>query len=200
MAKALETFIKNQIEKSLEIKQKMLADNKLILLIEEVARKCIEVYKNGNKVLVAGNGGSAADAQHITSEFVGRFHFDRPGVPSIALTTDTSILTAIGNDYGYEKIFARQIQAIGRKGDMFIGISTSGNSENIIEALKECGNRGIIRVGLTGESGGRMAQLCDYCIKIQSNETPRVQEAHILVGHIICSAVEEEMFGRGFKG
>jgi D-sedoheptulose 7-phosphate isomerase len=167
-------------------------------LILEVSGKAVEVYRNGNKTLIAGNGGSAADAQHIAGEFVSRFYFDRPGIPSIALTTDTSILTAIGNDYGYEKLFSRQIEANGVKGDMFIGISTSGNSKNIIEALNACKEKGIITVGLTGETGGKMATLCDYCIKVPSNETPRIQESHILIGHIICAVVEEALFGKGF--
>lgn len=136
--------------------------------------------------------------QHIAGEFVSRFYFDRPGLASIALTTDSSILTAIGNDYGFERLFSRQVEANGVKGDMFIGISTSGNSKNIIEALKTCKENGIVTVGLTGASGGEMAALCDYCIKVPSQETPRIQEAHILIGHIICSVVEEELFGKGF--
>ena len=127
-----------------------------------------------------------------------RFYFDRPGIPSIALTTDTSILTAIGNDYGYEKIFARQLEANGVKGDLFIGISTSGNSKNILEALKVCKNKGIFSVGLSGESGGAMQELCDICIKVPSNTTPRIQESHILIGHILCAIVEEQLFGKGF--
>lgn len=191
-------YISSQVKKSIDVKQKLLDSQELMDLTQEVALKCVEVYKNGNKTLIAGNGGSAADAQHIAGEFVSRFYFDRPGIPSIALTTDTSIITAIGNDYGYEKLFARQVQANGVKGDMFIGISTSGNSANVIEALKECKEKGIITVGLTGEQGGKMAEMCDYCIKVPSNETPRVQEAHILIGHIICAVVEEAIFGKGF--
>ena len=191
-------YISNQVKKSIDVKQKLLDSQQLMDLIQEVALKCVEVYKNGNKTLIAGNGGSAADAQHIAGEFVSRFYFDRPGIPSIALTTDTSIITAIGNDYGYEKLFSRQVQANGVKGDLFIGISTSGNSANIIEALKECKEKGIITVGLTGEKGGKMAEICDYCIKVPSNETPRVQEVHILIGHIICAVVEEAIFGKGF--
>lgn len=158
----------------------------------------IKSYKNGNKTLIAGNGGSAADAQHLTGELVSRFYFDRPGLPAIALTTDTSILTAIGNDYGYERIFARQIEANSNKGDVFIGISTSGNSKNILEALKVCKEKEVLTVGMTGETGGIMAALCDYCIKVRSSETPRIQEAHIMVGHIICSLIEESLFGKGF--
>ena len=191
-------YISNQVKKSIDVKQQLLKNQELMNLIKEVALKTTEIYKNGNKTLIAGNGGSAADAQHIAGEFVSRFYFDRPGIPSIALTTDTSVITAIGNDYGYEKLFARQVQANGVKGDVFIGISTSGNSANIIEALKECKEKGIITVGLTGEKGGKMAEICDYCIKVPSNETPRVQEAHILIGHIICAVVEEAIFGKGF--
>ncbi|WP_345972452.1 D-sedoheptulose 7-phosphate isomerase [Sulfurimonas diazotrophicus] len=195
----MQTFIDNQIDKSYKIKKAILEDRELSDLIREVSAKCIAVYKNGNKTLIAGNGGSAADAQHIAGEFVSKFYFDRPGLASIALTTDTSILTAIGNDYGYEKLFSRQVQANSVEGDMFIGISTSGNSQNVVEALKTCKEKGIVTVGLTGENGGEMAELCDYCIKVPSNETPRVQEAHILIGHIICSVVEEELFGKGFE-
>jgi len=194
----MQTFIDQQIETSYRLKKAILDERKLCGLIREVSEKCVDVYKNGHKTLLAGNGGSAADAQHIAGEFVSRFYFDRPGLASIALTTDSSILTAIGNDYGFEKLFSRQVEANGVKGDMFIGISTSGNSKNVIEALKTCKEKGIVTVGLTGAGGGAMADLCDYCIKVPSQETPRIQEAHILIGHIICSVVEEEMFGKGF--
>jgi D-sedoheptulose 7-phosphate isomerase len=198
MENMINEYISNQVKKSIDVKQKLLDSQELMNLVQEVALKCVEVYKNGNKTLIAGNGGSAADAQHIAGEFVSRFYFDRPGLASIALTTDTSIITAIGNDYGYEKLFSRQVQANGVKGDIFIGISTSGNSANVIEALKECKEKGIITVGLTGEKGGKMSEMCDYCIRVPSNETPRVQEAHILIGHIICAVVEEAIFGKGF--
>ena len=191
-------YIENQVKKSIDVKQQFLNNTELMNLIKEVSFKIVEAYKNGNKTLIAGNGGSAADAQHIAGEFVSKFYFDRPGLASLALTTDTSIITAIGNDYGYEKLFSRQVQANGVKGDIFIGISTSGNSANIIEALKECKEKGIISVGFTGEKGGQMAEICDYCIKVPSNETPRVQEVHILIGHIICAVVEEAIFGKGF--
>jgi D-sedoheptulose 7-phosphate isomerase len=152
-------------------------------------------FRSNNKLLLAGNGGSAADSQHIAAEFVNRFNFDRPGLPAIALTTDTSVLTSIGNDYGYESIFARQIGALGRAGDVFIGISTSGNSQNLIKAFKACREEKIITIGFTGSSGGLMKDLCDICIQIPSEETPRIQEGHILIGHIICSVVEAELFG-----
>ncbi|NOQ17421.1 MAG: SIS domain-containing protein [Methyloprofundus sp.] len=194
----MQKFITQQITDSYQVKQKILNDSALVGLIMEVAQKTVDTYKNGNKTLIAGNGGSAADAQHIAGEFVSRFYFDRPGLASQALTTDTSILTSIANDYGYEKLFSRQIQANGNAGDMFIGISTSGNSKNIIAALKECKEKGITSVGLAGDTGGKMADLCDYCIKVPSTSTPRIQESHILIGHIICSVVEESLFGKGF--
>jgi len=194
----MQDFIGNQVKKSYEVKQAIYRDSELMGLIQTVSQETVKVYKNACKTLIAGNGGSAADAQHIAGEFVSRFYFDRPGLASLALTTDTSIITAIGNDYGYEKLFSRQVQANGVEGDMFIGISTSGNSENIIEALKECKRKNILTIGLTGQDGGKMVELCDYCIKVPSNETPRIQEAHILIGHIICAIVEEEIFGKGF--
>ncbi|WDL69714.1 D-sedoheptulose 7-phosphate isomerase [Helicobacter winghamensis] len=195
----LSVYIKQQFIDSISVKNIILQDDALIGLIKEIALKITQAYRNGNKTLIAGNGGSAADAQHIAGEFVSRFYFDREGIPSIALTTDTSILTAIGNDYGYDKLFARQVQAQGVAGDVFIGISTSGDSANIVEALKICRDKGIVSIGLTGQSGGKMADLCDYCIKIPSTCTPRIQESHIVVGHILCAIVEEELFGKGFE-
>lgn len=198
MKKVATDFISNQVKESIEVKQNLLNDIDLMTLIETISKKAIDVYNNKNKILLAGNGGSAADAQHIAGELVSRFYFDRPGLASLALTTDTSILTAIGNDYGYEKLFSRQIQANGVQGDMFIGISTSGNSPNIVKAIEEANEMGMITVGLTGASGGKMAEICTYCVKVPSSETPRIQEAHILIGHIICSVIEEELFGAGF--
>lgn len=194
----MENFLTEQIKKSIELKRTILEDKAMIRQIQEVSVKLIEVYRAGNKTLIAGNGGSAADAQHLAGEFVSKFYFDRPGLPSIALSTDTSVMTAIGNDYGFENLFARQIQANGATGDIFIGLSTSGNSPNLLKALEECQRKGIISLGLTGQSGGRMAELCDYCIKVPSLETPRIQESHIMIGHILCSIVEEEIFGSGF--
>ncbi|MDR1653377.1 MAG: D-sedoheptulose 7-phosphate isomerase [Prevotellaceae bacterium] len=184
-----------QIKKSIEVKQLLLSDAGLLAKIENATQMITTAYRNGNKTLLAGNGGSAADAQHIAGEFVSKFYFDRPGIASIALTTDTSIITAIGNDYGYDKLFARQVQAQGVTGDVFIGISTSGNSENIVKALAVCKEKGIISVGLTGSNQGKMDDLCDICIKVPSCETPRIQESHILIGHIICCIVEENLFG-----
>jgi len=188
-------IVKTQIAESIKIKSLLLESQHVVAAIELAAQKITSIYKSGYKTLLAGNGGSAADAQHIAGEFVSRFYFDRPGLPSIALTTDTSVLTAIGNDYGYEKLFARQVQAMGVQGDVFIGISTSGNSKNVVEALRICREKGIFTIGLTGERVGAMDELCDICIKVPSAETPRIQEAHILIGHIICCIVEEEIFG-----
>ncbi|EAJ1528035.1 D-sedoheptulose 7-phosphate isomerase [Campylobacter jejuni] len=195
----LNSYIKGHFADSILVKEQILKDENLITLIKNASLEVIKAYKNGNKTLLAGNGGSAADAQHIAGEFVSRFYFDRPGIASIALTTDTSILTAIGNDYGYENLFARQVQAQGVKGDVFIGISTSGNSKNILKALELCKQKEIISIGLSGANGGDMNELCDYCIKVPSTCTPRIQEAHILIGHIICAIVEEELFGKGFS-
>jgi len=192
-------YIQNHIEESIKTKERILQNSILMQNIFNVTEVIIDAYKDGKKTLIAGNGGSAADAQHIAAEFVGRFHFDRPALASIALTTDTSILTAIGNDYGFDRVFARQLEANGNSGDVFIAISTSGNSANIIEALKVCKDKDIISVGLSGESGGKMAEFCDYMIKVPSNITPRIQESHILIAHIICATVEEALFGESFK-
>jgi len=190
----MERLILDQIRNSCEVKNIICNDRELITLIKETCDVIISAYKKGNRTLIAGNGGSAADAQHIAAEFVSRFYFDRPGLSSIALTTDSSILTAIGNDYGYERVFARQIEAHGIRGDVFIAISTSGNSRNIIEALKTCKKKGIITIGFTNKTGGNMSRYCDFCIRIPATETPRIQEAHILIGHIICYIVEKYLF------
>ncbi|HMY11684.1 MAG TPA: D-sedoheptulose 7-phosphate isomerase, partial [Turneriella sp.] len=159
----------------------------------------IAAYRAGKKTLIAGNGGSAADAQHIAAEFVSRFYFDRPALASIALTTDTSALTAIGNDYGYELLFSRQIEANGSSGDIYIAISTSGNSKNVLKSLESAKKLGIKTVGLTGRSGGKMKDMVDYCICVPSDETPRIQETHILIGHILCAAVEKELFEKEYR-
>ncbi|MCX6326788.1 MAG: D-sedoheptulose 7-phosphate isomerase [Bacteroidia bacterium] len=192
----MQTIIKNQIRSSIALKQKLLEEQTVLSGIEKAVLLITSAFRNNQKILLAGNGGSAADAQHIAGELVNRFYFDRPGLPAIALTTDTSVLTAIGNDYGFVKLFARQIKALGNSGDVFIGISTSGNSPNMIEAFNVCKEKGIVTIGLTGLSGGLMKDLCDICISVPSDETPRIQETQILIGHIICCIVEEELFGR----
>jgi D-sedoheptulose 7-phosphate isomerase len=177
----------------------MLKDDLLLENIESVSKACIKCFESGGKVLLAGNGGSAADAQHIAGEFVSRFAFDRPGLPAIALTVDTSILTAIGNDYGYEKLFARQIQALGREGDIFIAHSTSGRSPNIIAALEQANELGLISVGLTGNKKGSMKDLCNYLIEVPSSDTPKIQEGHLVIGHILCGLVESAIFKKESK-
>jgi D-sedoheptulose 7-phosphate isomerase len=182
------------INDSISVKQKILEDAALVHSIHEVADECIAAYRRGNRVLLAGNGGSAADAQHIAAELVSRYAFDRPGLASIAFTTDTSMLTAIGNDYGYDQIFRRQLEANGRQGDVFIGISTSGNSANVLTALQCAQELGIVAVGLTGQDGAKMQSFCDYCLKVPSLSTPRIQESHIMLGHVICGLVEEALF------
>ncbi len=189
-----ENVIIREINDSITVKQKILEDTVLLQTIQAVADECIAACVRGNRILLAGNGGSAADAQHIAAEFVSRYAFDRPGLAAIALTTDTSILTAIGNDYGYEQIFRRQLQANGRQGDVFFGISTSGNSPNILTALQYAQELGIVTVGLTGQGGTDMQSHCDYCIKVPSMSTPRIQESHILLGHLICGIVESALF------
>jgi len=191
----MQTEIKNLIKDSIALKLKVLDQQSLLSDIEEATKAIIAAFSNKHKVLLAGNGGSAADAQHIAGELVNRFYFDRPGLPAIALTTDTSILTAVGNDHGFSSLFARQINALGNEGDVFIGISTSGNSPNIIEALRKCREEKIFTIGLTGSSGDKMKDLCDICLSVPSDETPRIQEMHILIGHIICRIVEEKLFG-----
>lgn len=188
-------IIKRQIKESIAVKELILKDENLVRDIERAVRMVTDTYQQGGKTLLAGNGGSAADAQHIAGEFVSRFYFDRPGIPSISLSTDTSILTAIGNDYGFDRLFERQVQAQGQAGDTFIGITTSGNSENIVRALDMCRQKDIKTIILTGQSGGKVAALCDLCLKVPSSETPRIQESHILLGHIICCLVEENLFG-----
>ena len=189
-----EEIILREINDSIRVKQKILEDAELLHSVEKVANECVEAYSRGNRVLLAGNGGSAADAQHIAAEFVSRYAFDRPGLPAIAFTTDTSMLTAIGNDYGYEQIFRRQLQANGRQGDIFIGISTSGNSPNVLAALQSAKELGITAVGLTGQGETKMHEHCDYCIRVPSESTPRIQESHIMLGHIICGIVEDALF------
>jgi D-sedoheptulose 7-phosphate isomerase len=186
-------YIKQYLENSLVIKKKLLDDETLLRKIEKVALSIEDAYSKGHKVLIAGNGGSAGDAQHIAAELVSRFFYDRPGLSAVALTTDTSMLTAIGNDYGFEKIFSRQVQAQGAEGDIFIGISTSGNSTNIIEAVKEANANGIQTVALCGSEGSLAANV-DIALEIPSDCTPYIQECHICVGHILCALVEKNVF------
>lgn len=187
-------YVQNHINKSINIKNEILSNNKLLKSILMVSDVCLEAFKSGNKVIFAGNGGSAADSQHIAAEFVSRFRFDRPALPSIALSTDTSMLTAIGNDYGYKYIFSRQLAANSKPGDIFVGITTSGNSENIIEAIQNCKSLGLTSVTLVGNNGGKVSNLADHSICVPSSSTELIQESHIMIGHIICGYVEDSMF------
>lgn len=193
----MKNYIVGQISDSIAVKQAIVSDEALVETVATVAAACIEVYRKGKKTLLAGNGGSAADAQHIAAELVGRYGFDRPSLPSLALTTDTSALTAIGNDYGYDSVFSRQLEGMGQEGDLFIGISTSGNSKNIVNAFESAKHRGITTVALVGRDGGIMAKMADYAIIVPSDTTPRIQESHILIGHILCDIIEKELFGGG---
>ncbi len=186
--------IKTSIKQSIEVKQKILADAVLLKTIGDVAETCIEAFCIGNKVLFCGNGGSAADAQHLAAEFSGRFYYDRPPLPSEALHVNTSFLTAVANDYSFDEVYARLLRGMGQPGDVLIGLSTSGNSKNIIRAFEVAHELGIITVGLTGESGGKMNNLCDFLINVPSKDTPRIQESHIMIGHIICEIVETSLF------
>ena len=188
--------VRSEISQTLSVLTAMASDQALVARIELVAERVTAAFRAGNKVLLAGNGGSAADAQHIAGEFVSRFNFDRPGLPAFALTVDSSVMTAIGNDYGYAKLFERQIEATGRPGDIFWCYSTSGRSANILRALEAAKTAGMFSVGFTGNGPGaaEMRERADICIEIPSASTPKIQEGHLVCGHIICGIVEEQMF------
>ncbi|HEY3444743.1 MAG TPA: D-sedoheptulose 7-phosphate isomerase [Myxococcales bacterium] len=188
-------FVLDQIKASRDLKTAVLEDVRLVGEVRAAAERIVAAYRAGKKVLLAGNGGSAADAQHIASELVGQFAKQRPGLAALALTTDSSILTAIGNDFGYDKVFSRQIEASGVAGDIFIAISTSGRSPNILEALRAAKAKGLLTVGLTGADASAMTSWCDHHLAVPSRETPRIQEAHCMLGHVLCAVVEEALFG-----
>ena len=192
----MQDIITRQMQHSGRVLQAMQDDSALRAALQAAAEACIGSLRAGGKVLLAGNGGSAADAQHIAGELVSRFEFDRPGLAAVALTTDTSILTAIGNDYGYERLFTRQVQALGRRGDLFIAYSTSGNSPNIVMALQVAREMGLVTVGFTGNRGGAMNALCDHLLAVPAAETPRIQEGHLVLGHILCGLIESTLFER----
>ncbi len=187
--------ISHIISQSIQVKQDLLANNHLIQQIHTVVEVITKAFQNGNSVYFAGNGGSAADAQHLAAEFSGRFYKDRKALPSEALHCNTSYLTAVANDYSYEVIYARLIEGITKPGDVLVGISTSGNSGNIVKAFEAAKNNQVVTIGFTGDKGGKMKELGDYLINVPSNDTPRIQESHILVGHIICELVEANIFG-----
>ena len=192
--KMMKEEISNILERSISVKSKILSNNILIDAIQKSVDLCVDCFNNDGKVLFCGNGGSAADAQHLAAEFSGRFYHDRDPLFSEALHVNTSYLTAVGNDYGYEFIYSRLLKAKGRKGDILFGLSTSGNSQNIINAFEQAKKQGVVCIGMTGETGGAMKNLSDILINIPSTDTPRIQECHITIGHIICELVEKSIF------
>jgi len=190
----MEAKIKSVIQSSIDLKTSVLGDPKLIDTVQQIVNEFVRCYENGGKVLFCGNGGSAADAQHLAAELSGRFYFDRHPLFAEALHVNSSYVTAVANDYGYDEIFARLVMAMGSKDDVLVGLTTSGNSPNIIRAFTEANSLGMLTVGFTGETGGQLAEKCTYLLNIPSKDTPRIQEVHILLGHIICELVEEKLF------
>ncbi len=188
--------IKNILRSSISVKNEILADQTLLEKIETTAHELTEAFLRGNKVYFCGNGGSAADAQHLAAEFSGRFYYDRPPLDSEALHVNTSYLTAVGNDYSFEEIYARLVKGKGMKGDVLVALSTSGNSKNILKAIQQARIMGMLIVGFTGATGGEMAHSCDILINVPSADTPRIQESHITIGHIVCEIVESSIFPR----
>ena len=191
-----ERRILSSIDDSITVKQRLLRDSALTSLIARVSEVCLQALRRGNKLLLFGNGGSAADTQHIATEIVGRFAFERPALPALALSVDTSSLTAVSNDYGFDHAFSRQIEAFGRKGDVALGFSTSGNSRNVLRAIASAKKKKLHTIAFTGKSGGKLkhSSSLDHCVCVPSNVTARIQECHLLIGHIICELVEEEIF------
>jgi D-sedoheptulose 7-phosphate isomerase len=196
-ASQLERLVADRVGDSIAVKQAFFRNDKALALVADVARTIITSIRGGGKVLFFGNGGSAADAQHLAAELAGRFLRERPGLPGLALTTNTSCLTAIGNDYGYDLVFARQLQAIALAGDVAVAISTSGNSTSVLRAAEAAKEKKMITVGMTGADGGKLKPLVDYCLCVTSDHPARIQEVHILIGHILCEIVEEELFNEG---
>jgi len=192
-------FIKTEIQKTQTVMMDILADSFLLDTVMQITQCCVTSLRQGGKILFCGNGGSAADSQHLAAELVSRLSYNRPALAGIALTTDTSALTAIGNDYAFENLFSRQVEALGKKGDVLIGISTSGKSPNVLKAFVSARARGLTTVGFTGKIAPLMAEHCDFVLNIPSRETPKIQESHILLGHIICALIEEEIYGKEFN-
>jgi D-sedoheptulose 7-phosphate isomerase len=188
--------IQTIIRESIAVKNKLLEDDRLLKTIQDVTLQTVAALKEGKRVYFCGNGGSAADAQHLAAEFSGRFYIDRDALPAEALHCKTSYLTAVANDYSYDVVYARLIRGIGHRGDILFGLSTSGNSGNIVKAFETAREKGLVTVGMTGEGGGKMKDLSDHLLSVPSRNTPRIQEAHITIGHIICQLVEEQYFGK----
>ena len=191
----MQTYIRRRMEQARDVMQAMLDAPEIAASLEQAAGICISALRDGKKILLAGNGGSAADCQHIAGELVSRFLFDRPGLPAVALTTDTSILTAIGNDYGYERLFVRQLEALARPGDVLVAYSTSGASPNILAALRQAGSMGLSRIGMCGDRPSPMPELCDVALRVPSALTPEIQQGHAVLGHILCGLIENALFG-----
>ena len=191
----MNNLIQNSIRESIAVKQSILADEAFLQKIELAANMLVQSFQNKGKALFCGNGGSAADAQHIAAELSGRFYTDRPPLYAEALHVNSSYVTAVANDYGYDAVFSRMVQAAGQAGDVLVALSTSGNSSNILKAIEMAKANGMIVIGFTGASGGKMAALCDVLLNVPSTDTPRIQEAHILIGHIVCQWVEATIFG-----
>lgn len=191
----MNNLIQDSIRESIAVKQSILADEAFLQKIELAANMLVQSFQNKGKALFCGNGGSAADAQHIAAELSGRFYTDRPPLYAEALHVNSSYVTAVANDYGYDAVFSRMVQAAGQAGDVLVALSTSGNSSNILKAIEMAKANGMIVIGFTGASGGKMAALCDVLLNVPSTDTPRIQEAHILIGHIVCQWVEATIFG-----
>jgi len=189
------SHIQNIIEASIQTKKKIITDKTLIDTVQKISEAIVQCYKSGGKVLFCGNGGSAADAQHLAAELSGRFYFDRPPLEAEALHVNSSYVTAIANDYSFKDIYSRYVNGVGKPGDVIIGLSTSGNSENIVRAIQIAKEKNMVTVGLTGQTGGKMKEFSDYLLNVPSTDTPRIQESHIMLGHIICEIVEEQLFG-----
>jgi len=191
----LSSYVLSEVAKTAEVMQRICADQALIDTVERVGAACAKSIAGGGKVMFCGNGGSAGDSQHLAAELVGKLMFNRPGMSGLSLTVDTSALTAIGNDFGYEHIFSRQVEAMGRSGDVLVGISTSGRSQNVVKAMEAARAGGIVTVAMTGAKRGPMSELADYWIAIPHSETQKIQEGHIVLGHIFCALAEEQIYG-----
>ena len=191
----MRTKIENILQNSILLHERIAQDKHLVEMLHQVVRQSVDTLRSGGKILLCGNGGSASDAQHIAAELSGRFNRDRPALDAVALTANTSALTAIANDYGYEDVFARQVEAHGRPGDLLLGISTSGNSPNVLKAILKAKELGLNTVALTGEEGGKLKDVSHFWMAVPSKDTPRIQEGHILIGHILCAMIEDSFFG-----
>ena len=192
----MSNYLKNEVTRTIEVMQAILADASLISTVENIAAACSHSIAAGGKVMFCGNGGSAGDSQHMAAELVGKLVFDRPAMAGMALTVDTSALTAVGNDFGYDFVFSRQVEGLGRTGDVLVGISTSGRSKNVVKAMESARQRGIVTVAMTGAQRGPMAELADYWLAIPATETPKIQEGHIVLGHIFLALVEKQIHGQ----